>query len=1074
MSKIKFILLAVAVALLAFGPAALAQTSKGFIVGNVVDPNGAVVTGATVKATNKATGVSRDTVTQSDGAYRFDAVDPGTYQIDVTATGFRAVQRDNVTVAASQTAEVTLALEVGTGGETVNVTSNDTGTILQTQDGARVNTIDNRQITELPNGSLNPISLARTLPGVTVPLNGSQSGSFSQGPTFAINGLRPRSNNQLIDGLDNNDNSINGQFLQPTLRDGYSEVTILTSDYSAEYGRAGGGVFNVVTRGGSNDVHGTVYDIIQSQRFSTLTPGEKRNGLTKIPQLKDNTVGFSIGGPIRKNKMFFFGTFQPDFFRQQGTASARVPTAAGLATLLSQPGAATNVNLQAFVRGLGGLTGTTNLFNVNTRTNGTGQSVEFGTATVPSPSDSNDYQGLARVDYTPNERDSFAFRYTGDKNLFPNQFGAAIPINIVDTPAIVQNAYINYTRVLSSRATNEFRFGFGRFDVIFGPRDPAALTAGPTIGFAGAGLGQGVSGVGLSSGFPQGRIFNNFQIQDTVGFTFGNNTVRVGTDLNVQRSKQLVPFNSRGSLTFAAGGGFTGLGNFLEGFSGSGGSASIVFGSQVTYPNAFFKTFFVNDQYRLRPNLTLNLGLRYENEGTPFNVVAFPAFGGLFAPLTTVARQKSDNNNFAPRVSFAYQPKFGNSLLGRAFGNERTVIRGGFAVNYDFFFNNILSNTAGSSPNVFGATLIAPTGQAAINGGRGFANFGPGTLPTTGTRSGTAGAVSIPTNLVNPISYVYNFGFQRQLPGNLVADVAYVGSRGTKLFINEQVNPGINGVRLNPARGSILLRTNGGDSHYNSLQTRLERGFRNGFLLRAAYTFSKAIDDVNSDVFTTTGGTSIGSQPGNSRADRGLAAFDAPHRFSLASIYSIPTPGFAKGNSFLKLALGGFQLSGIYTIQSGQVETPFVGGIDLNGDLSSFNDRPAIGNPNAPANSVAFSNALNGTNSPTGFSNLQGNPISLSNARYIVSRDIRTGLAGRNTLRGPRSNNLDMTLAKRFEIPFGDKTSDLQFRAEFFNVLNHPFFSAGNGDVTNTFFNDPFNTNDGTRRTGRIQVVYSF
>lgn len=1072
MSKTKFILLTVALALLAFGPAALAQTSKAFIVGNVVDPNGAVVTSATVRATNAATGTSRETVTQSDGGYRFDAVDPGTYTIEVTATGFTGLKRENIAVNASQTAEVTLALTVGPAtGETVDVTSNDTGTILQTQDGARVNTIDNRQITDLPNGSLNPTSLARTLPGVSVPLAGSQSGSFSQGPTFAINGLRPRSNNQLIDGLENNDNSINGQFLQPTLRDGYREVTILTSDFSAEYGRAGGGVFNVVTQGGSNDFHGTIYDILESSRLYSLRPGEKRNGQTQVSQFKENTVGFSIGGPIRKNKLFFFGTFQPDFSRSQGSASATAPTAAGLATLQSQPGAATNVNLQAFIRGLGGLVGVTNPFNINTLANNAGTNVEFATVTVASPSNVNDYQGLARVDYTPNERDSFAFRYTGDKSLQPNATGTAIPINTVDAPAQIQNAFLNYTRVLSTRSTNELRFGFGRFDLIFAPRDPAALTAGPTIGFAGSGLGRGISGVGLGSGFPQGRIFNNFQIQDTITYTFGNNTIRAGGDVNIQRSKQLVPFNSRGALTFAAGGGFTALGNFLAGFSGSGGSAAIVFGSPVVYPNAVFENFFVNDQYRIRPNLTVNLGLRYENQGAPFNVVAFPAFPGLFQPETTVVKQKGDKNNFAPRVSFAYQPKFGSNLLGRAFGNERTVIRGGFAANYDTFFNNILSNTAAAAPNVVGATFIPGN---VINGGRGFANFGPGTLPTSGTLNPLTGVTTINPNLLNPVSYVYNFGVQRQLPFSLVADIAYVGSRGTKLFINEQANPGINGVRVNPARGPITVRTNGGDSHYNSLQARLERGFRNGFLLRASYTFSKAIDNVASDVFVSTGGSSFGSQPFDRSADRGPSSFDAPHRFVLTSLYSLPTPGFAKGNSFLKNALGGFQISAIYSIQSGQVETPFVSGIDLNNDLNPFNDRPAVSNPNAPANSVAFSNAINGTTSPTGFSDLNGNSISPSAVRYVVSSTIRTGLAGRNTLRGPRFNNLDATLGKRFDIPFGDRRSNFQVRAEFFNVLNHPFFSAGSGNVTSSLFNDPFNTNNGTRRTGRFQLVYTF
>jgi len=526
-----------------------------------------------------------------------------------------------------------------------------------------------------------------------------------------------------------------------------------------------------------------------------------------------------------------------------------------------------------------------------------------------------------------------------------------------------------------------------------------------------------------------------------------------------------VPINTRGALSFTSGGGFTALGNFVQGFSGPAGTASKVFGDGAETSDVTNQAYFVNDQWRVRENLSLNLGLRYENYGVVSNNAPFPAFGGLFADPLTRVEQKRDNNNFGPRFSFAYTPRF----LEGVFGENRTVIRGGLAVNYDVFFNNILSNTVATFPNSLGGTTVAP------NAGRGLGNFGAQSLPATPTINPRAAVNSVDPNLVNPMTYVYNLGIQRELPGRNILDLAYVGSRGTHLFINEQVNPGINNVRINPARGSVVVRTNGGDSNYHSLQARLERGFSKGFLYRAAYTFSKAIDNTNSEVFATTGGTSVGSNPFNRRADRSVASYDVPHRFSFVGLWD----SSKMFNEALKgKLLGGFTLSTIYRIQSGNVETPFIGGADLNGDLNAFNDRPAIGNPNAPQDTVAFSNAFNGTSSPTGFSDLNGNDINPNNARFIVDPTITSGFAGRNTLRSPFVDRLDLSLGRSFKIPFTKwETDRFEIRVEFFNVLNRPSFTYdlyfSDGNVFNSDFAQP-RENEGTNRTGRIQLRYSF
>ena len=1094
MAKMKYVTCSMAILLL-LAITSFGQTSKGFIVGNITDPNGAAVPGVTIKITNTATGVTRESISQQDGSYRFDAVDPGSYKVDITATGFKTATKD-VVVAASQTSEALFVLEVGNPAEIVTVTST-TGVELQTQDGARVNTLESRQITELPVQGLNPVNLVFTLPGVSDP--GPLAGGFVQGTEFSVNGLRARANNQLIDGLDNNDNSITGQFYQPVLRDGYNEVTVLQSDYSSEYGRAGGAVVNVITRSGSNEYHGSVYDVIIPSKLSALSPFEKAGlELTKKPVTIENDYGFSFGGPILKNKLFFFSTIQWSPFRAGGvTSSPVVPTAEGIAQLRALFPVGASPNLDRYLETIGDLRGTTGTFDVPL--GGGRPSIPFGTATRTSSQPVDDTQYLFRVDWTPNSNNNIGVRYLADNQIFSNQtpqFSTLLfPGTEVDVPSLIQNAFISWTKTFSPNTTNEARFGYGRFNVLFNYRNPDLLTAPAQFLFGGT--ASNLTGIGPDATFPQGRIFNNYQFQDTVSHTVGNHTLRAGLDVMVQRAKQFIPINTRGSLTFTDSIDeddnivFPAFGNFVDNFSGNSGVfASKFFGDNTDNPDVTNQAYFINDNWRVRPNLTLNLGLRYELYGVAQNSARFPAFCGFDVPFPTRCEVKQDKNNFAPRFSFAYTPNF----LGRLFGHDATVIRGGFAVNYDIFFNNILSNTVSSSPNAVGVTTFGTDAPDPI---RGFANAS-NTLPTEAPAASSLTAQStVLPNLHNPKTYVWNFGIQRQLPWKMVADVAYVGSRGIHLFINEELNPrnvlaNTTGTRprVHPNFGPVQPRTNGGDSSYHSLQTRLERGFSKRLLFRASYTFSKAIDDVNSEVFVTSGGTSRASDLlgnlGGRRVDRSVASYDVPHVASLSFLYDLPG---ATENRFIKGITSGFTLSGIWRIQSGAVETAYLNGLDINRDGVATNDRPAVGNPNAPRNSVAIANSFCDVESPTGYcKNDFVTPIALNDAFFIVDPNIRTGIVGRNTLRAPSWNRLDLSLTKAIGMPWtpweGDK---FEIRVDFFNVFNHPIFtwdaaSVGgfsDGDVFNTFFNQPElnggpNTTLRTFRSGRIQLRYSF
>ena len=1090
MKRFQFSLILAVIFLLGSIGSVMAQTSKGFVTGVVEDQNGAAIPNAAIKITHLTTGVTRDTVADSTGSFRIDAVDPGAYRLEASAQGFKTAKVDRIEVNAAQTLNLPIRLEIGSPTEEVVVTTGN-DIVIQNADGARVNTLGEREIRDLPVAGLNPVNLVFTLPGVADV--GGQNGvaaGFVQGTEFSINGLRPRGNNQLVDGLDNNDNSITGQVYQPTVRDAYSQVTVLGGDYSAEFGRAGGAVVNVITRSGSNEFHGSAYDIIQNAAFDALTPGQKaQSELTEVPQFTQNTFGFSLGGPILKNKLFFFGTYQADLVRAGAvTGRAVVPTQAGLNQLRTLFPVGASPNLDRYLAIIGDLRGTTSFIDVPL--GGGRGDIQFGTATRASAQPVNTYDYLTRIDWTSSSKNSASFRYLATSQLFSNQFpdpssgvtGSQFAGFEIDVPSLGQNFYMSDTYVFSPRTVNEARFGYARFNLFFGPRDTSLVDSGPQFIFAGV----PISTVGLSQSFPQGRIFNNYQFQDTVTHTAGNHTLRVGVDILTQRAKQFVPINTRGTLTFAGGGDFPAFGNFVDSFSGVGsGAAAKVFGPGLDYPNVTTQAYFINDTWKVRPNLTLNFGLRYEHFGAVANNATFPAFTGFDAPLQTRVEQRQDSNNWGPRFSFAYSPQFNSGWIGKVVGTDKTVIRGGFAINYDVFFNNILSNIMATSPNALGTTVLG-----ASFGGRGIPNFTEAALPSTLVANPQAGQNTIPADLKNPQTYVWNFGIQRELPGHNVLDVAYVGTRGTRLFINEQLNPGIPGTtnvngRAFASRGSVISRTNGGDSQYHGLQARVERSFRDNFLYRATYTFQKTIDNTNSEIFATTGGNSVGSNAFDRSVDRGVADFDVPHIFTLSGLWDIP----GVGSGLWKEVTSGFQFSSIWRYQSGNVSSAFVTGTDLNGDLSGTNDRPSISNPNAPPTSVGFANSQAGVigcdPSATGFLDINCNPVSLSGVRYVVDPTIRTGIVGRNTLRAPSYNTFDMSLQRSFKLPFTPMEQDrFEIRFDYFNVFNTPIFrfEAGglsDGDVTNVFFNQP-TLNSGVSvgasgaRSGRLQLRYVF
>lgn len=1051
-----------------------AQTSKGSIVGNIKDATGAVVPGALVKAVSGNLGVElRETNTGEDGSYRIDALLPGTYSVKVSAPGFAELEIKNVEVRAAQIATVNGTLEVQAQTATVVVEAG-AGQELQTQSGDLSGNLTSTEIREIPLGGLNPIALALTLPGVTQPAGRDD---FTNGVGFSVNGTRPRGNNFLIDGQDNNDLSITGQAFQPNNLEAYSEVKIVTNAYSAEFGRGGGSVTNVVTRGGTNQFHGSAWNLFRNSALKANDASNKPPaGNADKPVEVNNTFGFSFGGPAIKDKLFFFGTSQWDRFRSTATdATLRVPTDAGVAVLQSL---LPNPRIQALLDGLSGLRGDPTLSPSNIALGFGRPSVETGLVSITGiPQFSNAYEFVVRGDYLPTVVDTISVRYLQSRQTFaPDTFANPGQLPGFRTfqggPSKIFSS--SWVHTFGPKAVNDLRFAWNLIDFKFGllPETIAnPASAGPTSTISGLLSG---AGVGVNPAFPQGRNNQTWQFQDVFSYAQSAHSLKFGFDVATYQAEQAVPFNSRGTIGYNPGGdcggvACTGLANYIDDFTGAGGTVAKVFGSPLARPDQTIQAYYAEDAWRIKPNLTLTLGVRYEYFGTPLNVLDFPTvtpeLGQFSDSFPSRVEQKQDLNNWAPRIGLAYTPQFWQNIFGR----DKTVFRLGYGMFYDGLFNNILVNGAASAPNVFGGTIVAPSGAT-----RGLANASTLISSITPTVSPTLSVTSVVNNIVSPVTHQWNVNVQRELPWNFILTTAYVGTSGVRLFGNDELNYRINGVRINPARGAILARTNNRHSSYHAGQFTLDRRFSQGLLMRATYTFSKTLDN-GSEVFTTSGGSSRVQDFTNVAGDKGLSAFHRRHRFALTYVYDIPTvKNEGMGWSVLRALIRDWQVSGTYFYQSGAPETIFIGGIDTNNDGNAFNGRPNLGNRNAPFTSVGIDGALFGVPTPPGMyfevqNFLNCDDITIlcqaarpaSDFRFLVEPGV--GNIGRNTVTTNGRHDTTFGLLRKIKIPFGPETNMLEFRTEFFNPLNHPNRGIQILDVL-----DPdFNNSEITRFGGR-------
>ncbi len=1087
---------------LAAAVGAMAQTSNGTVVGTVTDPAGAALVNASVSLQSADTGSIRTTNTTSTGGYRIEAVLPGTYSITVKATGFSEKVIKGINVPGSVITTTDIVLAVGTASTQVQVVADNVS--LNTDNAQISGTIGTEEIANLPINSLSAYSLALTLPGVT----SVEQGGFSNGVNFAVGGGRPRANNFLIEGQDNNDAGIQGQGLQPENIEAQKEIVIIETNFTSEYGHGAGSVSNLIFKSGTNQYHGSVFERLQNSSLDATDHYYVRNEIPKS-LYRENQFGFTIGGPIVRNKLFGFGSYQWDNYRSTANLETlTAPSANGYATLQALP---SNPRIDTLIQAFGGLVGdpvqlanagglTEIALGADPNTGIDRGSVEIGSVQRRLGANTNSPELDLTGDYLISAKDTLGLHYIRSSFLAPYDvfnFNGQLPGFDTDQDGTAHNAGIVETHIFNPSLLNEFRLSYGRIGFTFGL--PASTTSNPLFGTPGVDISS-LTGWGIPTSVPQGRFHNTYQLQDSLSWTRGNHYFKFGLDVANIRVRDQIPFNFYGSISYTTvPGGYTGLANYIDDFGGTG-AINQNFGSPDARPEIWSQNYFAQDTWKVAKNLSLDFGVRYEFNGAPFNAPGTPYPGIDYSNpacfpgngVTCDTKQVADGTNWGPRVGVVYSPTL--------WGPRTTVVRAGFGMFYDVLFTNIIDNIQASAPNAAAPNINSLTGD---DSPRGFANWSTYFSQLNTSPLPTDVAEPISDHLLTPRTYHWNLNVQQEFPGGFVGQASYVGERGEHLYGTTEFNPYVNdwfsADRLINSRGRIITRDNSADSEYHGLWAELDRKMSSTLVFRASYTYARAMDD-SSEVFTTGANQSTyGSEsypvPRKS-VDWGLSAYDHRQRLALSYVWSPKTWHTEGGMKVLGNIVNHWSVAGVTQFQTGtpmNVET----GFDTNGDGIS-NDRPALGNPKAPLASYAFDDSWyygvsQGTlcSGPTfWYTNEPCQVVSPDSVHWIVpglGATRPSSTIGRNSLISPGYQNWDMSIQRSF--PIGEKVS-LDFRGEFFNIFNHgnasdSSFGIGNSTLTsgvttdafsdfgaNTFYN--FTPTVGGYRHARMYMKISF
>jgi len=1114
-----------------------AQTFQGSFSGTVTDPSGAVIPGSTVTALDLDRGFSRSAVTLDDGTYQIALLPPGRYRLEARKSGFETLVMGAVNLSVNQHLKQDFRMKLG--AQTSMLVVKAEAEVVETQSSSMGTTLGETNVEQAPLNGRHFLELAVLLPGVVPGTAGSRVSD--RGGAINVNGLRDSMNSYWLDGLDDTAIGV-GQFAVVPPLGSVLEFRMETGDYEAKFGAHAGGQVNIVTRSGSNKLHGSVHEFLLNSGL------DARNFFDpSVPPFHRNQFGGELGGPLSvpglysgRDRTFYFIGYEGLRERRSFFNRALVPTLAErggdftdlfspscpkptllinpLSLLQGQPMPFTNINQvlpaadpvgQAMV----------NLYPEPNIPGAACGSVNY-VARVGRRVDQDNFFG--RLDKRLESNDSLFLRYNLnlDRQFLPPDTSSRaaqthVPGYGTSTRDGFQMAGLDWTHIFTHNLINELKLGYSRWQIrdnIEGAGNPFASQNGiqgltfsgprevgvPNLNFA------GFDSLGADNTDPQGGAVNTFQVADTVTHVIGNHSLAYGADLrSVERGNFVIDSIVRGEFDFT--GAITGCppvspqlqtacGQVQAGLAGQLGLSpnAVVFGNSVADALLGLPTFWINgfqqnlsghlgeydffgqDLWKVRSNLTLNFGLRYEFKGLStekldrfgnfdFNrgllMVAgrnsvtlenFDPTTMVFVPVGTTSLgstganrslQLPDKDDFAPRFGFAWQP----------FEDSNTVVRGGYGIFYNQTFGDVFFEKSANPPfvritagNIGGALPFIQSGALPL---------GSGAIIQTAL-AGIAGpafpAISpFQLDFQDALIHEWSLDVQHEWLGTWLVDFGYVGTRGLRLPRETDPNQPVpdpltaTAPMPFPQLSRFSYTESSGRSIYHALQLKLERHYTRGLAFLGAYTYSKSID-TNSNEFTTSRDANFPQDSRNLAAEKAVSDFDFRHRLTLAYVYDLPVGSkmWKLENPRLNYLIAGWQLSGIFMAESGPHFTP-----QISGNVSGADEE-----------------AITGSGNPTDRPNVTGAafyPAHKTPDQYVNPSAFATpaaftfGNAGRNILRGPGLSSWDFSLIRRFRLT---ETKNLEFRTEMFNVLNHPNFDIPERDLASPSFGKIFNT----------------
>jgi hypothetical protein len=1088
---------------------AWAQYTDGSIYGTVIDPSGASLMGAKVRVTNSDTGVVFNTTTSTNGDFRAVQLRPGRYQVRVEHGGFKAAQRSEIVVNVNTVTRVDFTLEVGIATEVVEVSGGVP--LVQTEESRLADIIDTRQVSELPLNGREVYQLLTLQPGVmatNAPSNSSvpsTSSPLTFNFGFTSNGATPRANSFVMDGMSNNNEWLGGTPLITPNIDAIQEFQIQTLNFSAEFGHSDGAIANVVTKYGGNAFHGSAYDFLRNSALNARNYFDAAGSKAPVVQ---NLFGVSLGGPIKENNTFFFVSYEgsrrkdgspalftvetPEFRNLVETSR---PNTLAAKFLKDFPSPSCNPAYPKTDAGSIPALATANALSSPGPKDGI---PDYCTASAAQIGANDNDQYMVRIDHKPTDHDQLYGRWINSIAAADVSRGQLSGANLRGFSAPLSGFFadlnLGYTRTFSQSMLNDLRFAYSRNNSRIGFNVPVSSASGQELqqagtpnAFADLFMIDGVVPVGGELYVPRSFVFNTFSVADTLSKILGPHSLKFGIQFRRVQENSDYPIATNEALAFVNVFNFANDMPLVAQANVNRDPTSSQFGRFVGTPRHYRwnqPAAFVQDDWKVRKNLTLNIGLRWERYGSPTETngllanMIFPS--GLDVTQAQIISEmpqanvgavkqlwRTRNKNFAPRIGLSWDP----------FGTGSTAIRAGYAIAYQEAYSNLYTNTRLDPPY---ASLALSEPLLGVGHDINYVfpfQPSPDFAAPVSAHGGIQGTQINPEGVLPSLKTAYAeqwfFGIQREFLHLYAISINYVGTRGIGNYTRENYNRytgevcnatmtrcPMAAIGPNPDFSGTTFVSNEGSSIYHGMNAQLRKMPSHGISFQANYTLGKTLDNVTEGGLGDYGNVNsygslyVGAQDiSNINADYGPSEFDVRQRFTLTAIWELPH-GHFKGP--LEKVLGGWQLNGILSMQTGRPFDVFCSlawyqGCDFNMDGLSY-DRP-----NAPTGSVPrsgygktqFVNGVFGSTRSTAIKVFCPNGLVAFYAGTPCVPLATNGNLGRNSFRGPGFQDVDMSLFKNTKI---HERVNVQFRAEAFNLFNRTNLYNPAGDMGSPFF----------------------